>query len=485
MELICSLVENVKNKYPFPEVKKHLADYVYQVRANRNNVVSWAVVYASLANIASLVIGPITAFLVATHFSLELQGFYYTFGSLLQLRFLADMGLGQTLVQFSSHEWAGLEWDASGKIVGNTANLSRLLSLVRISISWYVALAALLVLGLGVIGYELFQTSGTTTVDWFEPWFVLCILVGLSFVTIPFFSLLQGCGFINDYWFYRLLVQIFSGVILWAAILAGLELWSMAVSVLFTTTWGLFFLSLRHRKFIKALFSKPPSLDRIGWKDQVWPVQWRIAIVWITSTFIAQLLTPLVFRIKGPEVAGRVGLTLSLSMVLYALVSNWIFTKAPVFGHLIAKKQFNELDGLFWHSLVMSAVTLILGVVGGTSVIFIMNAIESPLAQRVVGPLPAAMFLLGSSVAAIGACFGVYLRAHKKEPLTIVYAVTSLSVLGICYLGLKMFGVLGMAVSYAAVMAVFQLPWVFYAFQKSRHAWHSSAVKLDSTTNTY
>ncbi len=445
---------------------------IFNRRNIRANAISRSVIYASLGNIVALIIGPITAYLVITHFSLTLQGFYYTFGSLLQLRFLADMGLGQTIIQFSSHEWAYLKWDKSGKIIGDEANLSRLLSLVRMSIIWYGVISAILMFGLGLIGYKLFSTSGVTLVNWLWPWFVLCGITGISFITIPFFALLQGCGFINDYWLYRLIVQIISGFVLWGAILIGLDLWSLSLSILFTTAWGLAFLYIRHRKFIKSLLAKPPSTNRISWRKQVWPVQWRIAIVWITSTFLVQMFTPIVFKVESPTTAGKVGLTLSLSMVLYALISNWNVTKAPIFGYFIARKEFDKLDNIFLRSLIMSILTAILGVTGGSSIIFILNAIGSPLAKRVVTLLPAVLFLFGSSMAAIGACFGVYLRAHKQEPLTLIYIVTSILVLTTCTFALKVFGVLGMAALYATIMTIFQLPWIIYTFYKSRRRWH-------------
>ena len=64
--------------------------------------------YASCGNIVSLLIGPLTTFLVAMRLSPDEQGFYYTFGSLAMLRTLAELGLGQAIIQFGSHEWAHL-----------------------------------------------------------------------------------------------------------------------------------------------------------------------------------------------------------------------------------------------------------------------------------------------------------------------------------------------------------------------------------------
>src|SRR5262245_41412245 len=92
-------------------------------------VIDRAAVFSVLTNTASLVLGPVTALLVATHFAPELQGFYYTFGSLTALQFLIELGLGQAIIQFASHEWAKLRIDGNGRITGDPHSLSRLISL--------------------------------------------------------------------------------------------------------------------------------------------------------------------------------------------------------------------------------------------------------------------------------------------------------------------------------------------------------------------
>ena len=91
----------------------------------------WASSYATLGNISSFLIGPVTAYLITVYFSPELQGYYYTFGSIITLRFFAEVGLGQAIIQFASHEWANLNLNNEGKILGSPASKSRLAGLAR------------------------------------------------------------------------------------------------------------------------------------------------------------------------------------------------------------------------------------------------------------------------------------------------------------------------------------------------------------------
>jgi len=70
-----------------------------------------AVGYAVLGNLTSLILGPVTVLLIAMRFSPEIQGYYYTFGSLVALQVLFEMGLGQAIIPFASHEWSSLSLD--------------------------------------------------------------------------------------------------------------------------------------------------------------------------------------------------------------------------------------------------------------------------------------------------------------------------------------------------------------------------------------
>src|SRR5438105_3930535 len=55
-----------------------------------------ATMLAALGNITSFAVGPITVTLIALRLSADMQGYYYTFGSLMNLQYLLEGGLGQT-----------------------------------------------------------------------------------------------------------------------------------------------------------------------------------------------------------------------------------------------------------------------------------------------------------------------------------------------------------------------------------------------------
>src|SRR6266850_5266887 len=91
-----------------------------------------AVFFGLLSRIWGLAAGGVTAILIATYFSPELQGYFYTFTTILALQVFAELGLGTVAVQFASHEWSKLSLDKSGHIVGDKDALSRLISIARV-----------------------------------------------------------------------------------------------------------------------------------------------------------------------------------------------------------------------------------------------------------------------------------------------------------------------------------------------------------------
>ena len=72
--------------------------------------VNRAVGYSLLARGWQVIAGPISILLVTKFFSLEEQGFYYTFASILALQVFFELGLAFVIMQFSSHEFATLAW---------------------------------------------------------------------------------------------------------------------------------------------------------------------------------------------------------------------------------------------------------------------------------------------------------------------------------------------------------------------------------------
>jgi hypothetical protein len=80
---------------------------------------------------------------------------------------------------------------------------------------------------------------------------------------------------------------------------------------------------------------------------EIWPMQWRIALVGLFSYFEFSLYTPVMFYYHGPILAGQMGMTWTLLMAVQAAALSWVQSRAPRFGMLAAVRDFRELDRIF------------------------------------------------------------------------------------------------------------------------------------------
>lgn len=439
-----------------------------------------AVMYGILSRIWSLFAGPVTILLIAARFSPELQGYYYTFSQLLALKIFIELGFGMVIVQFASHEWSNLHLGEDGHIQGNTHALSRLSSLAKLTLRWYTIGGVIAVLGLSIGGYIFFSSSPDLGIQWTAPWLALCVFTGIDLALHPLWSLLEGCNQVKQVYFYRLILAILSNLAVWFSILLGADLWAAPIYSLVGLLWGVFFLGKYYRNFFRSLFHSV-SGPEISWRSEILPLQWKIALSWLSGYFLYSLFTPITFKLEGAVVAGQMGITWTLINTLAAVSYVGVTTKMPRFGMLIAKQDCTGLDHLFRKSLMFALGTASLGACAIWSVIALLYWSDLPLATRFLPPLPAGLFLLASIANTIMYTMAVYLRAHKQEPYLLPSVASGLLVgLSTVVLG-SHFGVVGMGGGYLVVMVLI-MAWGIVIFKNCQGQWHSDTNPATAKT---
>ena len=438
--------------------------------------VNRAVVFGVLAKIWGSASALVTILLIASRFTPAVQGYYYTFGNLLALQVFAELGLGYVIIQFASHEWSQLGFAADGRPSGVPAALSRLISLSKLAARWYAVSGVVIAVGLGFAGYIFFSRSPSQQVSWQMPWLALCVITGINVSLVPLWSLLEGCNQVANVYLYRFVNGIVMGVTLWLAIALGSGLWAQPLAALVSVVWSGVFLISRYSTFFRSLLlaSDGPHID---WRSEIWPMQWRIAVSWMSGYLTFFLFTPVIFRIMGPVVAGRAGMTLALSNALSAVASMWVFSRAPQFGILIARREYAELDRLFAQ---VAMVSIAVACVGGAVVWEAVHWLYShghPFAQRMLPPVPTGLFLLASVAMQIPFAAAVYLRAHKREPFLVVSVLQGiLTAVSTVVLGQR-FGIMGIALGNLAVVTLVIVPLGIVIWYQCRYAWHPGAPR--------
>lgn len=413
-----------------------------------------AIPHALLTRAVQGLAGPVTAILVIRHFEPATQGYHYTFLSLLALQTFAELGLSQVITTFAAHEWTRLSLTEQRSIAGDPEAFARLSDLSRKGFRWYGAgaLAVLVVIG-ATGGLVLRDAPGADAPAWQLPWIALCGVTAASFLLLPMWALLAGCGQMAALNRFRLVETVLRSLVLWGAIVLGAGLWSAALAATASLACGGLFLAWRYRRFLGDLLRRPAG-PGIPWREEILPMQWRIALSWMAGYFAFYLFTPVTFRVLGPEAAGRMGLTWSLATAVSTLAGTWTQVRAPLFADLAARREFRALDRLAAGTARVGIAGSAVFGAGALGALLVLAALWPTVAERFLPPGIVALFLVADLLHQGSMVQSTYLRAFRREPFLPVSVGFGLVVgLGTLVLTGPM-GLAGPAVSYLAGMGL-------------------------------
>jgi hypothetical protein len=434
-----------------------------------------AVFYSVSARAWQFVAGPVTILLIAFHFTPELQGYFYTFASLLALQTFVELGLQVVIINVSSHEWAKLSLDDRGQLTGEQAALSRLVSLGRKVAVWYAAASLVFVAGVGAAGVAFFWPKVLPPQQWMLPWLALVGLTGLLLWTLPFVAILEGCNQVITVNKYRFTQAVAGNLAVWACIAAGAGLWAAVASAAVKLAWEVYLLRVRYRAFFRPFFAAARD-EQVCWRTEIWPLQWTLAVQGVLQYFAFFLFTPITLQYHGAAAAGQMGMTWSVLTALQAGAFAWVHTRTPLFGMLISRRDYRELDRVFKRVSIISGCILTLAGLSFCAVVVLLNQASHPLAaklaSRFLPPLPTIVFTTAVVLYYIPQCMAPYLLAHKRNPMLLA-AIVGNSLIGaaVCVFGAK-FGPLGAGLGLLAVVAAFVVPVLSAIWWRCRRQWH-------------
>lgn len=222
---------------------------------------------------------------------------------------------------------------------------------------------------------------------------------------------------------------------------------------------------------------KAPVAEKINYRSEIFPFQWRIALSWASGYFVFQLFNPVLFATAGATVAGQMGMTLSAVNGVASLSASWISTKVPLFSKLIALKEYLQLDAIFKQTIIQLGIlcTLMLGVFW--TAVAILEYYQIPLSSRFLTLIPLLFLEVAILANQYANCWAVYLRCHKQEPLLANSLLGALSCgLSTVFLA-KYVGVTAMVAGYCILRIIFMF-WNYLVYRRKRIEWHTSEQSL-------
>lgn len=405
--------------------------------------------------------------IVVLWLSPELQGFYFTFISLLILLQVADMGFGIVIVQFASHEWTELRLGADNRVTGTPRAMARLGSLIRIGFRWYAAAAVVFFLVLGFGGDLFFSVSpDAASVDWRAPWWLLCICATLYLLLVPVQCLLEGCSQVESSQRNQLIANVLGTMGGWGVLLSGGELYAVVALLAIRTVVG----HALNTKAAIPILRLCRSRDRdhiIRWKQEFWPQQWRIWVSWLCGFFVFQSFAPIAFQVDGAVAAGQIGVMVQAFHAVNQLASARLSADQPRMGGFAARRDFIGLRQLVRQATRISLLTAVSLATAAMIFFYLVNAIAPELGARFGKMFGFAIFVGTAIPMQISNVQTTAVRFQKMEPFVPLNVVCAGFMLTGSIFAAAAFGADYMAIVFFVVSVTVLMPGVSFIYRRN------------------
>ena len=437
-----------------------------------------AIFYTSIGRVIQALGGIITILFIAKYLTVEEQGFYYTFGSIVAIQIFFELGLNSIITQYVAHEASHLKWVDKFVLDGESKYLSRLSSILHFSAKWYLAFASALFFTLLIVGFVFFTKFGVgnEVLAWKMPWILLAFGTVMNLLLTPVLAFLEGLNKVRDVAQIRLCQYCISIFVVLFGLACGAKLYVLGFNSLFGAFVIIVILFCKFKHLLLRIW-KIKIQEKVNYRDEIFPYQWKIALSWISGYFIFHLFNPVLFATEGAIVAGQMGMTLAALNGIQALSFSWMTTKIPLYSGLIAQKNYQQLDSVFNRTLKQSLFINGFALIVLLFMIYLMRHFTIEIGglnfgNRFLDYTPMVLMMIPLFINQFVSSWAIYLRCHKQEPFLINSIVGGFACcLSTILLG-KYFGVLGVTGGYCIIVACF-MPWGYYIYKSKKREWHS------------
>jgi cytochrome c oxidase subunit IV len=215
-----------------------------------------------------------------------------------------------------------------------------------------------------------------------------------------------------------------------------------------------------------------PGDGTISWQHEIWPLQWKMAVMGVAGYLAFNLFTLVMFDGHGLVVAGQMGMTWTILTAIESAAYAWVQVRAPLFGMLAARQDWREMDRVFRRLMVISWSFYLLSIIGTCVGVWILNelpyTLTHRLASRLLGLEPTIVFAVAFLLLHLPRCQMIYVRAHKQDPFLRAGVVShGLIALAVVFLGYA-YGPIGAASGLLGVVSIVNVPWWFLIWSRFR-----------------
>ena len=410
----------------------------------------------------SLVSGAVSSLLIIVFLNPEIQGYHYTFLTLIAMANLAEFGFAGATQQFAAHEWAYLSLSSEKTADGESVPLDRLSSIVKFTFLWAGGGAVFLIVALFVVGYAMFSTRSGDVV-WLVPWLILVVAAGIDFGGNLLLAMLEGCDQVAEVNLIRIVRLIAYSIVMWSVVALGGGLWAAPMGMAAAVAMVTVAIVIRWRKFLWQL-SRRTAQTGIRLRQEFLPLQARFGVSSVANYMAYSLLVPIAFAMDGPVKAGQFGLTWLAVEAIVTISGSWFVANVPQYGAYVARSERSALDRLAVNSTSKSLATIVALGLAFLLVIWILSIHFDSLSERLLPLVPTAALVFGGVFRVVNWSVSVYVRSHKREPFLFLQLLSGPVLLAVFTIATRLHGVDSAVVWYTAASVVGVTPILLLIF---------------------
>lgn len=429
--------------------------------------------FALAAKSWQAVSGPITLALVISVFSVAEQGVYYGLVSIIGIQAIFELGLLNVLISQAGIETARISKSESIEGFKDQLASQRLGLLIRSSGQWFL-MAGLLYVVCGWCFGWITLSPVNTQLNWIVPLLIVIPIAAVSVTLAPAMAVLEGAGFRDSIYRYRMLQIITGSMVVWASLAMGLKLWTIVMATCVQAFWVSYLVFVQHADFLNRYKKLPPPADGFSWGRDVVPMQWRVALISVAHYLASQLFVAVIVGGESAESAanaGRLGATLTMTTAIQMLALAWVQTKfSLVSAHHGAGER--EMAGTMWRqTAIVSTALLCLALATLTGLIAAMPLLGRGWEQRFLQPWQLAVLGVGLVANHLLAVQSFYVMSRRANPFWIQSVVGLLVTAAAVWIFGRMYSTNGLVIAYAVTTAFIALPlhsWAYMGFRREK-----------------
>ena len=401
--------------------------------------------------------------LITVYFSAELQGLYYTLFSIVAFQTIIELGMSTVLIQYAAHET-----DTNFRILntnnGTNYQYNNLKTVFLFGKRYYFYGSLIFIFLLMVLGsWFLSQNLHGSEIDWLGPFTSYVIFSGLNLMYSPFYSIVEGVGFVKQITKIRLYRIVIANFLGWVGITCGLELYCLAMSSVGHLMVSQYMYHFKFRNLFRNIQMSNELENRDVFIKSIKKFKLRVALSWISGYVLSYSLTPLILHNYGAEEAGKFGMTMTVVTGLFSVPIIWMRVKIPMLSKMIANGKIYETQKVYRSARKKVTITSLIIIACSLIVYKILLNYSIIKSDRFVSFPEIIILCICQVLQNIVYCFASYLRCYKLERFVLTAVMLPFTVyLPIFYLPKKNVMEITCVYAVSVIIVTFALNLIIY-----------------------